>query len=234
MAGTGRNTPLRRAKYALLQHVPGAIGLKYRRKLRKLVETPIAEAAFRDALARSAGTVCIDLGANLGQHTRAMAPYASRVYAFEPDPWTASHLRERLGDLQNVEVIEAAAGTQDGTLPFYRTAAFDTDREIQSQSSSLMSDKCNVDTSTAIDVSVIDFPAFLAALDTEVGVIKMDIEGAEVPLLEALFDTPVLDRVGYMFVETHESRIPALSERTDALRVRAAGMSQPVVNMDWK
>ena len=57
---------------------------------------------------------------------------------------------------------------------------------------------------------------------------------AEVPLLEALFDHPVKNRIGHLFVETHESRIPDLLARTDALRDRAARMAQPRVNMDWK
>lgn len=228
-----RNTPLRRAKYGLMQHLPGELGLKYRRKLRKLY-APAAERAFREALMSAKGKTCIDLGANLGQHTRTMAAHASKVYAFEPDPWTAQKLREALSDLPHVEVVEAAAGTEDGTFPLYRTAQFDDDPVEQSQSSSLMAQKKNVDTSTAIEVSVIDFPAFLEQLDTDIAVIKMDIEGAEVPLLETLFDHPVKSRIGHLFVETHESRIPDLLPRTEALRTRAAGMTQPSVNMDWK
>lgn len=233
MAQATRNTPLRRAKYGLLQHLPGALGLKYRRKLRKL-HAPAAEAEFREALTGAAGKICIDLGANLGQHTRTMAAQAAKVYAFEPDPWTAAELRTRLADVSNVEVIEAAAGTEDGTFPLYRTASFDADPAEQSQSSSLMAQKRNIDISNAIDVRVIDFPAFLESLDADIAVIKMDIEGAEVPLLEALFDHPVKNRIGHLFVETHESRIPDLLARTDALRSRAAAMTQPRVNMDWK
>lgn len=233
MAAKSRNTPLRRAKYGLLQHLPGELGLNYRRKLRKLF-APAAEAAFQQALAGAKDGICIDLGANIGQHTRTMAAHAAKVYAFEPDPWTAQKLREALADLPNVEVIEAAAGTEAGTFPLYRTATFDADPLEQSQSSSLVAQKRNVDTSTGIDVSVIDFPAFLQSLDTDIAVIKMDIEGAEVPLLEALFDHPVKSRIGHLFVETHESRIPALLTRTDALRARAATLTRPVVNMDWK
>jgi FkbM family methyltransferase len=233
MASANRNTPLRRAKYGLMQHLPGELGLKYRRKLRKL-SAPAAEAAFREALTGAPGQVCIDLGANLGQHTRTMASHAGKVYAFEPDPWTAAELRARLADLSNVEVIEAAAGIEDGTFPLYRTAAFDTDRVEQSQSSSLMSEKRNIDKSSSVDVRVVDFPAFLGELDNDIAIIKMDIEGAEVPLLEALFDHPVKNRIGHLFVETHESRIPALFGRTEALRARAAEMTRPRVNMDWK
>ena len=60
MASANRNTPLRRAKYGLLQHLPGELGLKYRRKLRKLF-APAAEEAFRQALAAAKGGICIDL-----------------------------------------------------------------------------------------------------------------------------------------------------------------------------
>jgi FkbM family methyltransferase len=228
MASANRNTPLRRAKYGLMQHLPGELGLKYRRKLRKLY-APAAEAEFREALAGAAGKICIDLGANLGQHTR-----TAKVYAFEPDPWTAAELRTRLADVPNVEVIEAAAGTEDGTFPLYRTASFDADPVEQSQSSSLMVQKRNIDTASAVDVKAIDFPAFLEGLEGEIAVIKMDIEGVEVPLLEALFDHSVRTRIGHLFVETHESRIPDLLARTDALRDRAAQMTRPRVNMDWK
>jgi hypothetical protein len=103
-----------------MQHLPGELGLKYRRKLRKLF-APAAEAEFREALTEAAGKICVDLGANLGQHTRTMAAHAAKVYAFEPDPWTAAELRKRLADVSNIEVIEAAAGTEDGTFPLYRT-----------------------------------------------------------------------------------------------------------------
>ncbi|MHA6346492.1 FkbM family methyltransferase [Roseivivax sp. CAU 1761] len=228
-----RPSALRRTKYALFARLPGAFGLRYQRKLRKL-GAPAAEAAFRAALERAAGAVCIDLGANLGQHTRTMAARAGRVYAFEPDPWTAERLRAGTGDLANVEVIEAAAGTAEGRLTLYRAADFDSDPDTLSQSSSLVAEKRNIDTTSGIEVRVVDFPAFLERIEGEIAVIKMDIEGAEVDLLESLLDHPVARRIGHIFVETHESRIPELAPRTEALRRRCAGLDAPVVNMDWK
>lgn len=233
MAQTDRNTPLRRAKYGLMQHLPGELGLKYRRKLRKLF-APAAEAEFRAALEGAAGKICIDLGANLGQHTRTMATHAAKVYAFEPDPWTAAELRNRLADVPNVEVVEAAAGTEDGTFPLYRTSSFDADPVEQSQSASLVAEKRNIDTARAVEVRVIDFLAFLESLEGEIAVIKMDIEGAEVDLLEAFLDHPAIARIDHIFVETHESRIPGLAARTEALRRRVTDLAQPKINMDWK
>src|SRR6056297_1379581 len=233
MTQANRNTPLRRAKYGLMQHLPGALGLKYRRKLRKL-HAPAAEAEFRAALTGASGKICIDLGANLGQHTRTMASHAAKVYAFEPDPWTAMELRARLADVPNIEIVEAAAGTEDGSFPLYRTSSFDANPVEQSQSASLLAGKRNIDTASAVEVRVIDFMTFLEALDGRIAVIKMDIEGAEVELLEALLDHPAIARIDHIFVETHESRIPGLAARTEVLRRRVADLAQPKINMDWK
>ena len=227
-----KDTPLRRLKYRLLSHLPGARGLEYSRKLRRLL-SPEAKAQFGAALAGARGKVCIDLGANMGIYTRQMAEAGARVYAFEPDPWTAAKLRQNLVGLDNVTVIEAAAATREGTMSLYRHPGFDDDPEFASLSSSTVAEKLNVDTDTAISVRAVDFPAFLAGLDADIAVIKMDIEGGEVALLEALLDHPVLSRIGAVFVETHENRVPALAARTRALRRRTAAMTRPVINMNW-
>ena len=228
-----RNTLLRRTKYRLLQKLPGDIGLRNRRKYLKLF-APVAEAQMRSAIEAAAGGICIDPGANLGLHTRTMATHAGRVYAFEPDPWTADRFRENLAGFPNVEVVEAAASIEHGTIKLYRTAGFENDPEVQSQSASIMAKKRNIDTSTAIDVAQIDFTAFLEDLDKDISVIKIDIEGAEVALMEKLLDHPVLHRIGYIFVETHESRLPELAERSEALRRRSKTIAHPIINMDWK
>jgi hypothetical protein len=41
-------------------------------------------------------------------------------------------------------------------------------------------------------VRQVDFLRYIRELDSDIGVLKIDIEGAEVPLLEALFATPEL------------------------------------------
>lgn len=228
-----RDTPWRRLRYGLLRHLPGQRGLDYGRRLSKL-NAPRAQAAFRAALAGAGGKVCVDLGANLGDYTREMAAHAGRVYAFEPDPWTAARLREAVADLENVEVIEAAAGAEESVVTLYRSPEFAADPDAASQYASTVAEKRNIDTTAGTEVRQIDFARWLADLEREVAVIKMDIEGAEVALLERLFDTPAFARVGHVFVETHENRIPDLARRTQALRRRARRTARPVVDMDWK
>lgn len=222
-----------RTRTRLLKHLPGAKGEKYRKKDRAFRRMD-CRAEFERAHETLDGAVCVDLGANVGTFTRRMAARAARVVAFEPDPWTAGELRRRLADLDNVEVIEAAAGTREGTLTMYRAPEYDGDPAKGSESTSSFAEKRNVDPDKTIEVREIDFPAWLAAQDTPVRLLKIDIEGAEVPLLEALLDHPGLGKVEMIFCETHETRLPMLAERTEALRRRAASMTTPKINLDWQ
>ena len=63
--------------------------------------------------------------------------------------------------------------------------------------------------------------------------VKIDIEGAEVALLERLFDTGAIARMGRVFVESHEKQLPSLRARTFALIDRAARLPGRPVTLDW-
>ncbi|WP_227287628.1 FkbM family methyltransferase [Boseongicola sp. H5] len=222
--------PARVLKYRFLKSLPGAIGRRYEEKFQRNAHT----LAFEDALNKTRGMLSIDLGANVGEYTLRMARNASEVIAFEPDPWTVGVLRNAVAAQPNVAVVEAAAGTRDGTIRFFRHMDFETDRVSKSQSGTIYAEKDNVDKTVAIDVVAVDFLAYLRALNRDVGVLKMDIEGAEVDLLEQLLNAPdVLGRIRYIFAETHEDKIPGHRPRVDALRRRAADLASPVINLNW-
>lgn len=189
---------------------------------------------FHTALEACAGMVAIDLGANVGEFTLLMAEKAQRVIAFEPDPWSLEKLREATSGKDNVEIVPAAASIEAGQQALYRHSTFEDAPLLNSQSSSLVASKANVSGETAQTVDVIDFPKFLNELNAPVGVLKMDIEGAEVDILERLFAQSDLgDRVKYIFCETHERSIPDHKPRVDALRRQANRMSRPKVNLYW-
>jgi FkbM family methyltransferase len=179
------------------------------------------------------GDIAIDLGANVGEFTVQMARTGARVYAFEPDPHAFAILRENTAALPNVTLIHAAAGTEDGTIQLYRATGFARDRNRKSKSSSVFADKRNVSADNAVTVELCDFVAFLQGLDAPVRLIKIDIEGAEVPLLEAVLAAPVAARIGHVFVETHERGLPHLAARTQALKATTRTLDIPRVNWDW-
>lgn len=189
---------------------------------------------FDDAQRASRDLICLDPGANLGKYTRRMAEACHHVHAFEPDPWTAGKLRDNLADLDNVTIHDAAVGTAPGTVSLYRRSDFSDAQERSSEGSSIFADKTNVDTENAVEVRVIDFMDFVCGLDRDIGVRKIDIEGAEVDLLETLLDAPdVLGRIGIILAETHENRILSQRDRVAALKARVKYMRAPRVNLYW-
>ena len=67
-----------------------------------------------------------------------------------------------------------------------------------------------------------------------VGRVAASVEGQEVAILEELLAQPALMRkIGRIFAETHESRIPSLRCRTQKLRELVEASWQGRVNLDW-
>jgi FkbM family methyltransferase len=209
------------------------IGRKLRRgRVRR--ELRAANAAFDAALSRLApGALCVDLGANLGDVSARLLAAGAEVHAFEPDPHCAAHLRARFAAATGFHLYEAAASVRDGRARLYRHRDFAADPDARSESSSLFAEKRNVDAGAAVDVAEIDVAAFLAGLGRDIAILKMDIEGAEVPVLEALLDAPVSARIDLIVAETHETRIPVLAARTAALRRRARALRRPALYLGW-
>lgn len=193
-----------------------------------------AKQAFQAVLSRlGPQDIAIDLGANAGEFTLPMAATGAQVYAFEPDPHALTLLRRAVGARDNVTIVAAAAGTKAGVARLYRKSGFAREPDRATKSSSLYAEKRNVRAEDALDIEIRDFPAFLTALDRDIALIKMDIEGAEVDLMEALLAAPVAARIGEIYVETHERGLPHLAARTAALRAATAGATAPRVNWDW-
>ena len=189
---------------------------------------------FEIAIRRSTSMICIDLGANIGEYTRKMATCTKHVIAFEPDPWAHAALRTNVADLHNVSIVKAAVGTCDKQVLLYRHPQFNENPSLFSESSSVIASKINVVDDTSIAVHQVDFIRYLEELDEDIGVLKIDIEGAELELLEALFDrADLLARIDYIFAETHETRISGHGPRVTELQERAKRIGRPSVNLYW-
>lgn len=64
--------------------------------------------------------LCLDIGANIGNHAVIWSGLFERVICFEPNPAMAAVLRANLvlNDCANAAVVEVGLGTEDGDLPF--------------------------------------------------------------------------------------------------------------------
>ncbi len=230
MKNSGLYRTYKYCRYNLLRWLPGNWGRYYQRKFRGLY----AKVEFDEALRRSEGKTCIDLGANIGIYTRKMALQAKRVIAFEPDPWACVELRAGVADLDNVTIVNAAAGACEKRILLYRHPRFENDPALYSISSSLLVTKRDFTKENAVEVRQIDFIRYLEGLNEDIGILKIDIEGAEVELLEYLFDRPdVLACIDNIFVETHEKRIPAHKQRINTLYEKARSIERPCINLSW-
>lgn len=88
----------------------------------------------------------------------------------------------------------------------------------------------------AVEVELVNFVEYLDDLgeDVEVGLVKMDVEGEELDILDALLCRhDLLARIDYIFAETHERQIPDQKDRVRKLKARVADVYRPRINLDW-
>ena len=73
------------------------------------------------------------------------------------------------------------------------------------------------------------------ALDIQsVDVVKMDIEGAEVDVLNQLLDEELHESIEHAFVEVHDRRVKRLAEPTQRLRDRLQELGASHFHLDWR
>jgi FkbM family methyltransferase len=136
----------------------------------------------------AAGDLAFDVGAHVGNRTRALAALGCRVVAVEPQPAVAATLRFVAGRSPGVTVVEAAVTRAPGRAalsvsertPTVSTLA-DEWREARRQDRDFASVRWN----DTVDVETTTLDA-LIALYGEPAFIKLDIEGGELEALMGL------------------------------------------------
>jgi FkbM family methyltransferase len=115
----------------------------------------------------------IDIGAHIGYYSCYLSNSVRRVYAFEPDPRNIPTLRDNASFAGNVEVLQLAVSSKDGTTYLHQGE--------RSEVSSLTADQ-NLSSSIPVTVTTIDsFVADNPGID--VSLIKVDAEENGVGIL---------------------------------------------------
>lgn len=183
------------------------------------------------------GDLALDCGANMGVVTAVLAKTGADVIAFEPDPWAFGKLTERFADAGNVTLMNAAVGVGTGTVRLMRATNFGDNPTGASVKSTILDGGRQIDAENAVDVPLIDFPGFLRERlkdRPEIAFVKMDIEGAELDILEAMDRNAMFDHIRVLVAETHERKFRDLRPRFRALRRSFAEKYDPNrVSLDW-
>ncbi len=179
------------------------------------------------------GDVVIDCGANVGVVTGYFASRGARVYSFEPDPNAYKVLSEKFADNPDVECINKGVWTEDSKMKLFFHSEFHGGSSPWSVGSSLIQEKENVNTDNFVEVDLVDLAQFIKDLDSRVKVLKIDIEGAEIDVLNKLIDEEQHEKVDKILVETHETKIPSQRVDLPKLRTRIKDMGIRNINLNW-
>jgi FkbM family methyltransferase len=174
---------------------------------------PGCVSALREHL--SEGSVCVDVGANLGYFSILMSQLVGkrgRIIAFEPMPDTVQTLRENIdvNRLENVIVIEAAASDKSGSVQLLSGAS-----ERAAKTASMVGYRLEGPARTTLARSLC-IDDYFAGSTPFPDLIKIDVEGAELVVLKGARETIARSRPT-LIVEIHGWGSPESHEVLDLL-----------------
>lgn len=137
----------------------------------------------------------IDLGANCGLFSLYAHDSCKQLVAVEPTPNTVKVLEEMTAGHDNITVVQAAIGASNEPVTFFLNE--------NSTTNSMLNRK-----GTAITVPGMTLEQLLDSQGLDyVDFIKCDIEGSEMVALTEETLAPIADRVGFWFVEVHQTDV---------------------------
>ncbi len=123
----------------------------------------------------AAGRDFLDIGAHIGYYSVYLSPSIRRAYAFEPDPRNLEDLRANARLAGNVEVVEAAVSSRDGSA------------RLHVGRGSAVSSLEGGDGGEGIEVKIVTIDSFAASRPgIDVGLIKTDVEGHDLEALRGM------------------------------------------------
>ena len=169
----------------------------------------------------------LDLGANIGQGYSWFSKFFKGenidFELFEPNPYCYKKLKKYV-NIKNKTVITHNLGvsTSSGKVKFY---GLKEEGNVYSLSGSIVKNHNSIHYKTkeenAIEIETINLGKFLVNKSKTYDkiIIKMDIEGAEVEILENLISTKLANLINILYVEFH-SQYQVKSKHSRLIRVR--------------
>ncbi|WP_342777320.1 FkbM family methyltransferase [Ruegeria sediminis] len=140
---------------------------------------------------------------------------------------------------KSVRLHNVAVGARQGQVDLMRSVSFDRNPLAQTVKSTVVSGSSEVDANSEnmVSVPIVRLAAIIEERLEErndIALLKLDIEGAELEVMNDLMDRDLLRHVRLTVVETHERQFPELRRDYRMLRRRvAAAQLEDRVFLDW-
>nr|WP_171052593.1 FkbM family methyltransferase [Ruegeria sediminis] len=177
------------------------------------------------------GDLAIDCGANVANRGG-----CGCVRTRSPGIRTAVRAMRRA---KSVRLHNVAVGARQGQVDLMRSVSFDRNPLAQTVKSTVVSGSSEVDANSEnmVSVPIVRLAAIIEERLEErndIALLKLDIEGAELEVMNDLMDRDLLRHVRLTVVETHERQFPELRRDYRMLRRRvAAAQLEDRVFLDW-
>ena len=160
--------------------------------------------------------VILDCGSNIGMsvlYFKFIHPGA-RITAFEPDPAAFSCLQKNIANnrLENVQAFQKAVARNAGPIEFFDDPAL--------PGSPIMSIRADRGGPRRRVFDGVTLSTYVAE---DIDMLKLDVEGAEIDVLENLAETGALQRIRRMAIEYHHHMSPGDDRLATALGILEAG-----------
>jgi FkbM family methyltransferase len=156
--------------------------------------------------------VILDCGSNIGMAIlffKALYPDCV-ITAFEPAPWACAAIEETLAanDLRGVTLHNAALAETDGTLELFH--------DPKHPGSAVMSVYEDRMPGEKVQVPAVRLSRYISA---PVDVLKLDVEGSELPVLRDLVSSGTLSQIRQMVIEFHHHMSPQVDNLSECLAI---------------
>ena len=182
----------------------------------------------------------LDCGANRGDFTALFTDCPATVLGFEPNPDCARHYRDRFADYPRIWLEEAAVGPEAGqaTLRYHPdyTGQIGGEQDYSAGSSihAALAGKLTGQEHRVQVISLADRIAAIKAEGRRVAIVKLDVEGTEIDLMEQFLERDIFSDISICLIETHEAQMPEQADRFADLRRRIASRYMPAqVYLEW-
>ena len=173
--------------------------------------------------------VCVDCGAHAGLITDIILHCGGRCYTFEPNKYLHAILSHKYANNSHVILHNQAVSDRNYTTKFLHDGS-----GIIGQGNGITATARAAKAS--YEVEVVDLSEILENLIEQYGrvyLLKLDVEGAEFGIMEAILDKQLYKHIDYIACETHERFFHDGDVKIAHLHERIAKEGATNILLDW-